>query len=54
VDQPILWPLETQRRGVHVTLADACNRWGALPPCSLGRRIIVHGMIGAVGAEQNR
>ncbi len=40
VDQPILWPLETQRRGVHVTLADGCSRWGALPPCSLGRRLI--------------
>lgn len=40
VDQPILWPLDTQRRGVHVTLTDACNRWGALPPCSLGRRLI--------------
>ncbi len=40
VDQPILWPLETQRRGVHVTLTDACNRWGALPPCSLDRHLI--------------
>lgn len=54
VDQPILWPLETQRRGVHVTLTDACNRWGALPPCSLGRRLIAHGMIDAVRARQNR
>ncbi len=40
VDQPILWPLETQRRGVHVTLTDACSRWGALPPCSLDRHLI--------------
>ncbi len=40
VDQPILWPLDTQRRGVHVTLTDACNRWGALPPCSLDRHLI--------------
>ena len=54
VDQPILWPLETQRRGVHVTLADACNRWGALLPCSLDRRLIAHSMTGAVGAGQNR
>ncbi len=43
VDQPILWPLETQRRGLHVTLADACNRWGTLPPCSLGRLLIAAG-----------
>ena len=54
VDQPILWPLETQRRGVHVTLTDACNRWGALPPCSLDGRLIAHGMIGAVRALQQR
>jgi len=40
VGQPILWPLETQRRGVHVTLTDACNRWAALPPCSLGPYLI--------------
>ncbi len=40
VDQPILWPFETQRRGVHVTLTDACNQWMELPPCSLGRRLI--------------
>ncbi len=40
VGQPILWPLETQRRGVHVTLADACNRWAALPPCTLGPYLI--------------
>ncbi len=40
VGQPILWPLETQRRGVHVTLTDACNRWVAQPPCSLGRRLV--------------
>ncbi len=40
VDRPILWPLDTQRRGVHVTLTDACNRWGALPPCSLDRHLI--------------
>ncbi len=39
-DQPILWPLETQRRGVHITLTAACNRWGALLPCSLGRHLI--------------
>ncbi len=39
-DKPILWALETQRRGVHVTLTDACNRWGALPPCSLDRHLI--------------
>ena len=54
VDQPILWPLETQRRGVHVTLTDACNQWVALPPCILDRRLIAHGMIGAVRAQQNR
>ncbi len=40
VDQPILWPLKTQRRGVHVTLTNACNRWGALPACSLDRHLI--------------
>ncbi len=39
-DQSILWPLETQRRGVHVTLTDACDRWGALPLCSLDRHLI--------------
>lgn len=40
VDQPFLWPLETQRRGVHVTLTDGCSQWGALPPCSLDRHLI--------------
>jgi hypothetical protein len=35
VDQSILWPLESQRRGRHVTLADACRRWGTLSPCIL-------------------
>ncbi len=54
VDQPILGPLETQRRGVHVTLTDACNRWGALPPCSLDRHVFANGMIDAVRAGQNR
>ena len=40
VGQAILWPLEMQRRGVHVTLTDACNRWAAVPPCSLGPYLI--------------
>ncbi|MCZ6917825.1 MAG: hypothetical protein O7I93_13700 [Gemmatimonadetes bacterium] len=38
--QPLLWPLESQRRGGHVTLADACARWGESPPCTVVRNVI--------------
>ena len=39
-DQVLLWPLQSQRRGRHVTLADACNMWRALPPCTLAEPIV--------------
>ncbi len=38
-DQVLLWPLQSQRRGRHVTLADACSMWRALPPCTFAEPI---------------
>ncbi len=40
---PILWPLESQRRGKHVTLSDACSRRGGSPPCTLASHPLVSG-----------
>lgn len=34
-DEPILWPLPTQRRGGHVTLTSACDRIRTIAPCAL-------------------
>ena len=33
--QPLLWAVASQRRGEHVTRAQACERWPDAPPCTM-------------------
>ena len=43
VGQPLLRPLESHQRGTHVTVADACERWGDSRPCSLVTNVLASG-----------
>jgi hypothetical protein len=38
--QPLLWAVASQRRGPHVTIADACARWSDAAPCSLVTNVV--------------